>query len=78
MTTKTYNGHKNWAYWNVALWIANDEGLYRFAKDCLRSHRNRRDAARAFVQDMNDWGDGKTHDGARYTIASVYAAMEDL
>lgn len=60
MTTKTYNGHKNWAYWNVALWIANDEGLYRFAKDCLRSHRNRRDAARSFVQDMNDWGDGTT------------------
>ena len=78
MTTKTYNGHKNWNYWNVALWIANDEGLYRFAKDCLRSHRNRRGAARAFVQDMNDWGDGTTPDGARYTIANVYAAMEDL
>ena len=27
---KTYNGHKNWDYWNVSLWIANDEPLYRW------------------------------------------------
>ena len=28
-----YNGWKNHATWNVALWINNDQGLYEFAKD---------------------------------------------
>ena len=34
MTEDTYNGWKNHATWNVALWINNDEGLYRIALLC--------------------------------------------
>lgn len=30
----TYNGYQNYATWNVCLWIANDEGLNRFAARC--------------------------------------------
>ena len=29
-----YNGWKNWATWNVALWLGNDEGLYKIARGC--------------------------------------------
>lgn len=29
----TYNGHPNWASWNVALWIGNVEGLYHHWKE---------------------------------------------
>lgn len=30
--TKTYNTWANWATWNVALWLQNDERLYKVAK----------------------------------------------
>lgn len=33
MTTE-YNGWKNWATWNVALWLQNEESLYRGIRGC--------------------------------------------
>ena len=29
----TYNGHKNYETWNVALWINNDQGFYALAQE---------------------------------------------
>ena len=36
MTNTTYNGWKNWATWNVALWLGNDEALYKLARRHVR------------------------------------------
>ena len=37
----SYNGWKNRQTWNVALWVQNDEGLYREAVDYAQRARRR-------------------------------------
>ena len=73
--TKTYNGHKNYNYWNVSLWLGNDEGFYRFALECKRNNKNSRDAAAEFIAGV---GADKTPDGEKYTISNVMAALNGL
>ena len=53
-----YNGWKNWATWNVALWLGNDEGLYRIA----RRFANYKDLA----NELEACGATETPDGASY------------
>ena len=67
------NGHKNWNHWNVSLWIANDEMLYRLALDCMRDN-GLDEAARQFLKAVGR----KTPDGAPYSKTSVIAAMRGL
>ena len=72
-----YNGHKNWNHWNVSLWINNDEGLYRLARECItqnmsRVHSNRTKAVEDFIALV---GADKTPDGAPYSKSAVRAAM---
>jgi len=54
-----YNGWKNWATWNVALWLGNDEALYKMARRFV----NYKDLAQKLV----DCGTPTTPDGASYT-----------
>ena len=77
MTSKPYNGHKNWNHWNVSLWINNDEGLYRLAQVCVEVAKNKDDAAKKFMGCCGYKG-AKTPDGAPYTLSSVRAAMRGL
>jgi len=74
----TYNGHKNRNYWNVALWIGNDYGLYTLAINLLRTSRTKDEAARTFVDRMKDSGKSKTPDGAPYSYSAVRAALRGL
>ena len=37
MTNETYNGFANYETWNVALWLKNDERMYRMAR-MFRDH----------------------------------------
>ena len=54
-----YNGWKNWETWNVALWLGNDESLYKMARRFV----NYKDLAQALV----DCDTPVTSDGASYT-----------
>jgi hypothetical protein len=74
----TYNGHKNWNFWNVSLWINNDEGLYRNAVDCVHRNKTRTEAAREFLADLHYSGIEKTPDGAPYTVSAIRAAMGEM
>lgn len=73
----TYNGHKDWDYWNVSLWIGNDEGLYRLMLDCIEVSAGDHDkAADAFLETMKREKKTKTPDGAVYTKDNVLAAIK--
>ena len=69
-----YQGHHCWNCWNVALWIANDEGLYRAALDAKRRHKTRGGAVRELLNDLPR----NTPDGGRYTFKAVSTALVDL
>lgn len=62
----SYNGWTNWATWNVALWIDNEEPLYREKMRFLRRQWRELDAAdvEQFCRDLFPDGtpdmDGKT------------------
>lgn len=72
----TYNGHKNWTYWNVSLWIGSEEGLYRLAEE-FRDRHSKRDAAKAMLEHLHECGVTETPDGAVYTATNIAAAMRD-
>jgi len=67
---KTYNGHPSWAHWNVALWFAGDEGLYRMALGCK--------TGKQLLELCNDIGFYKTPDGARLNERLCAHALQCL
>ena len=70
----TYNGHRSWNAWNVALWLGNDEGLYNLCVDEIRSAKNKNIAARRILRYLE--GD-KTPDGAVYNLTCIREAIRD-
>lgn len=42
MTDKEYNGWKNHASWNVALWIGNEFGIYLGAVEFMKDYKGKR------------------------------------
>lgn len=65
-TTK-YNGWKNYETWNAALWIGNDESLYRMAKQCAYGNGvPTRNPYAIFVDAMIEARSLTTGDGVRW------------
>ena len=70
-----YQGHHCRNCWNVALWIANDEGLYNTALECKKHTKSLGQAARLFLLTH---GESRTPDGARYSLSAVKSALSGL
>lgn len=67
--TETYNGWKNWATWNVALWIQNDEATYNVAR--------RYDRYDALIPRLELMCGQMTPDGARWMDPTIDTAALD-
>ena len=75
---KTYNGHPSHALWNVALWFANDEGLYNMARGEIRRARTKDIAAQRIFEFFADCGIAATPDGVRYSLTNIRYALRGL
>lgn len=74
---KPYNGHRSWNAWNVALWLSNDESLYRLCMDCLEAANSLNHAVNLVYYHLGN-GYEKTPDGAQYNRLSIKLALSDL
>jgi len=74
----SYQGHPSRAAWNVNLWIANDEGLYELARDCIKRAGNKNDAAAMMLADLVELGYPKTPDGVTSRVSNIRYAMRGL
>lgn len=66
-----YNGHRNWAHWNVSLYLNNDQDLYNLLGECAERYGPR--AARMLQSRLPE----RTPDGARYSLIALQAAITD-
>lgn len=71
-----YNGWKNRQTWNVALWISNDEPLYRTAVNFMKQHgkKFRGKEYIAFIErgGVADFNDGRsTPDGVHFLSSKI-------
>ena len=66
-----YQGHKSKAAWNVALYLNNEEPLYRLMVDMVRYSKTLDKAAERLLARLPE----KTPDGYRYTKTTVRAAL---
>jgi hypothetical protein len=64
MKTENYNGWKNRQTWNVALWINNDEPIYRAAVEFVERSKSKRALYPRFIKHM-----GLEHDRTPDNIA---------
>jgi len=78
METETddgYNGWENWETWNVALWMGNDESLYRATKRCY-SADNLRETLTTWMGDKTpDMDDASDMDDVNWD--ELYNSLEE-
>jgi hypothetical protein len=74
-TRKEYNGYKNYNFWNISLYINNDENLYELAIMCINKHNNIKLATLVFIDNLTHC---YTPDGVLWTKCGIYNALLSL
>ena len=72
-----YQGHKCWAYWNVSLWLNNDEALYRLCQRNIKCYGKDK-AADKIQEQLQCLNVTTTVDGARYSRSAIRAALAGM
>ena len=76
-TENEYNGWKNRQTWNVALWLNNDEGLYRAACEYMRTYKAKTPYSH-FIRHMGMAGE-YTPDGIKWLGTRLdYKALNEM
>ena len=70
----TYQGHRSWNAWNVALWINNEEPTYKWARELVIEH-GRKIAARIMTRELEGQS---TPDGGKYNFTCIYEALDEI
>ena len=65
----------NWNHQNVAMWMLNDESLYRTMRYCIRISKTKDQAVLNFQRELAKMGIKRTPNGAPYTKTAIRAAM---
>jgi hypothetical protein len=84
MERETYNGWKNRQTWNIALWISNDEPIYRIAKEYAVDARKRGKRVRYshFIRraglQHDRTPDGISYSGTRLDYRALDSMIEEL
>lgn len=66
------------SYYNLQLWMTNDEGLYNLARGHIRRAPTKDEAARRIFNDLQETGVTTTPDGEKWTLAGVRYAIRGL
>lgn len=69
-----FNGHRNWAYWNVSHWINNDDHLYFYALSLLDDYGV--EGAAAII--VHEFRGQFTPDGAAFSKGAVREALAGM
>lgn len=75
----SFNGHKNWNHWNVALWLFNDQAMHlQLVKSWKKNKTNKDECAVWLTFNLYQLGYFYTPDGAPITKTAIRAALRGL